>query len=139
MPRLLLSGLVLCFWYGVVNFCYSAPAPVIAQIDPAHPAVLELSSGETKSVQVSVAAGEFFRIESDADPQLVVKTNLFDPAGKKIATAPSLGGTGGQAIVAGYATAAGVFRLDVQSQIFRPEKRACQVRLITLHSATEQD
>jgi CHAT domain-containing protein/tetratricopeptide (TPR) repeat protein len=107
-------------------------------LDTDHPVELRLSPGETKSLAVPVGAGQFIRIASEADDQLAVKTTLFDADGRRLATAPSLGGTGGIAIVAAYAVAKTEMRLDVQSVSFLPD-RICRVSVLTLTAASEQD
>ncbi|HZU24227.1 MAG TPA: CHAT domain-containing tetratricopeptide repeat protein [Bryobacteraceae bacterium] len=100
---------------------------------------VQVASGETRSVMIAADAGEFIRVIAQADSGLAVKTTLFDAAGKVVDAAPGLGGTGGQATVAAATESGGEFRLDVQSQMFRPEKRTCTVRLEVRRPATAED
>lgn len=100
---------------------------------------LRLSQGETKAVRFHANAGDALEITATPDSQLVVRTSLFDPAGKLAAVTPSLGGTGGQARIAAYSETGGDFRLQVTSQMFRDEVRTCIVSLTSRHTASEAE
>lgn len=106
---------------------------------PSHDVTVELGPGEVASVEIPTAAGEFIEAVADADQALAVRTSLFDPAGKVVAIAPSLGGTGGRAAVSAYSENGGSFRLDIASQMFKNEKRSCTVRLTIRRPATAED
>ncbi len=90
-------------------------------------------------MRVYAEAGDFFRIVASADPQLVVKTSLFDPEGRIVAVTPSLGGTGGTARIAAYAAASGEFQLRVSSQMSSPNIRVCSIVLEVRRPASEQE
>ncbi len=121
-----------------VGFAQNAPSST-PLVDLERPAELRLAAGETKSLRVHASAGEYLRLVVTPDPQLAIKTSLFDPAGQLIAVTPSLGGTGGLARIAAYAEASGDFRLDVTSQVFLAESRLCTITLTVRRPAGDQD
>ena len=125
--------------YSAVLLCSLLRAAGLPNLALDQPVRLELGPGETKSVEVALNRGEFVQIVSTPDPEIVVKTALFDPSGERIAIAPSLGGTGGKAVLAAYSGKTGVYRIDIQSQMFRKEQRDCTVRLMVQRAAGEDD
>jgi tetratricopeptide (TPR) repeat protein len=104
-----------------------------------HPIDLHLAAGAKKTIQIPLSAGEFIEITATPDSELVVKTSLYDPEGHLVAVTPSLGGTGGQSHIAAYAESSGDFRLEITSQMFRPDPRVCSVALTSRRAATETD
>ncbi len=107
--------------------------------DTAHPVFIRLAGGESQSIRIPANAGDYLQIIAVSDPQLVVKTSLYDPAGALVAVTPSLGGTGGDAQIAADAKTTGDFRLKITSQMLSAEVRTCTIRLILRRTATPND
>lgn len=116
-----------------------APATEVPVVEPGRPVELWLAGGESRTVRIPAASGEYLRITATPDSELVVKTSLYDPAGQLVAVTPSLGGSGGRSVIAALAAAAGDFRLTVTSRMFLPERRSCAIGLTLRRPATDED
>lgn len=112
------------------------PEPVVSL---GRPLAVRLGGGEKRDLRIAAKAGEYLRIEVQADTEMAAKTQLFDPAGKLVAVTPTLGGTGGLARIAAYAETGGDFRLQVESPMFRPDPHTCTVTLTVQRPATAED
>jgi CHAT domain-containing protein/tetratricopeptide (TPR) repeat protein len=107
--------------------------------DSGGPLLLRLAGGESKSIRIPASAGEYLQVVAASDPQLVVKTSLYDSTGALVAVTPSLGGTGGDAEIAAYAETTGDFRLRIASQMLSAELRTCTITLMVRRAASPAD
>lgn len=124
---------------GILALSGAQQAPREPLLSLGRPLPIRLGGGEKRDVRIAVHAGEYLRLEVQADTEMAAKTQLFDPAGKLAAVTPTLGGTGGLARIAAYAETDGNFRLQVESPMFRPDPHTCTVTLTLERPATAED
>ena len=79
---------------AILTFLAAQEARQPQALEPGQSVQLRLGGGAKTSVPIVANAGDFLRIEVQADAEMAAKTSLFDAAGTLVAVTPSLGGTG---------------------------------------------